>query len=618
MIWFLVICLSLTQMTFAAKKNPKSFAIPKTLEKNRDPSVVCRQQLELGIVLDSSASIQLPDFNKSINFLQDYLKLFDIGQDSVRVAIIPYARGVISKNAFYLTTYNTKEDVIRAIGRITHTQGDHTDTGEGIKFMRLYQLNIALVRPGVPKVGLVLTDGNSQYKAVTEAEAKAARDSGIHMFAVGVGSGIDDQELLRIAGDKLGVNHVDSFDKLKSIVQRLAVQTCESTKTSKDVNNEDIFPECQKRSLELGIVLDSSASIWVEDFNKSIKFLQTFLQQLVIDKDSVRVAIIPYSYEVHTKNSFNLNTYTTKKDVLNAIGKISHEQGNATYTNKGIKYMRERQLSNAVVRPGVTRIGLVITDGVSHEPNWTATEAKLARDSGIVMFAVGVGTNITNEELFNIAGDHSRVNHVDNFDNLNNIIQSLTKKACSEDFESTTTRSPIKPRPNDQKNPIDIYFVFSPSYLGYEITIWTKELISSIISRDGNKLMKCGFISDQSNPCPTNGGFKLESYSTSKEIAKELNPDTANKLPALIKQLADSGYTVQRGARPNARKVAVLVVEGVKSAELVSNQVKNLLNKGITVFIADPTKSGAKIKGVTTLKGGSEEQATELIQNLLQ
>ncbi|KAI8783077.1 collagen alpha-6(VI) chain, partial [Biomphalaria glabrata] len=60
-------------------------------------------------------------------------------------------------------------------------------------------------------------------------------------------------------------------------------------------------PECQKRSLELGIVLDSSASILMEDFNKSIKFLQTFLQQLVIDKDNVRVAIIPYSYEVHTK-----------------------------------------------------------------------------------------------------------------------------------------------------------------------------------------------------------------------------------------------------------------------------------------------------------------------------
>ncbi|KAK6968152.1 von Willebrand factor, partial [Biomphalaria glabrata] len=57
----------------------------------------CSQKLELGIVLDSSASIPLPDFNKSINFLQDYLKLFDIGQDSVRVAIIPYARGFISK-----------------------------------------------------------------------------------------------------------------------------------------------------------------------------------------------------------------------------------------------------------------------------------------------------------------------------------------------------------------------------------------------------------------------------------------------------------------------------------------------------------------------------------------
>ncbi|KAK6968150.1 collagen alpha-6(VI) chain, partial [Biomphalaria glabrata] len=63
-------------------------------------------------------------------------------------------------------------------------------------------------------------------KDVTEAEAKAARDSGIHMFAVGVGRNIDDQELLRIADDPFRVNHVDNFDKLKSIVQRLAIHTC--------------------------------------------------------------------------------------------------------------------------------------------------------------------------------------------------------------------------------------------------------------------------------------------------------------------------------------------------------------------------------------------------------
>ncbi|KAI8783075.1 cartilage matrix protein, partial [Biomphalaria glabrata] len=63
-------------------------------------------------------------------------------------------------------------------------------------------------------------------------------------------------------------------------------------------------------------------------------------------------------------------------------------------------------------------------------PKLTAAEAKLARDSGIVMFAVGVGSKISDEELFNITGDYTRVNHVGNFDNLNSIIQSLTKKAC--------------------------------------------------------------------------------------------------------------------------------------------------------------------------------------------
>nr|KAI8753291.1 collagen alpha-6(VI) chain-like [Biomphalaria glabrata] len=130
-----------------------------------------------------------------------------------------------------------------------------------------------------------------------------------------------------------------------------------------------------------------------------------------------------------------------------------------------------------------------VQKNVNYTKDLTATEAKLARDSGIVMFAVGVGTNITNEELFNIAGDHSR-------------------------------------------------------------------------------------------------------------------------------QLADSGYTSERGARPNAKKVAVLVVSGVKSAELVSKQVKNLLGQGIKVFIADPTDSGVKIEGATTLKGQSLAQAEELIHYL--
>ncbi|KAK6968142.1 cartilage matrix protein, partial [Biomphalaria glabrata] len=64
-------------------------------------------------------------------------------------------------------------------------------------------------------------------------------------------------------------------------------------------------------------------------------------------------------------DAFNLTTFNTKEDVISAIGRINQVEGGQTKTDMGINYMREVQLNAAVVRPGVTRIGLVITDGDS-------------------------------------------------------------------------------------------------------------------------------------------------------------------------------------------------------------------------------------------------------------
>ena len=41
-------------------------------------------------------------------------------------------------------------------------------------------------------------------------------------------------------------------------------------------------------------------------------------------------------------------------------------------------------------RPGVKKMGVVITDGKSSEPQITEWEAKLAHDDGIDVFAIGI------------------------------------------------------------------------------------------------------------------------------------------------------------------------------------------------------------------------------------
>ena len=56
-------------------------------------------------------------------------------------------------------------------------------------------------RPGVRHVLIVLTDGNSQEPDLTKAAAHRAAETGLDVFAIGVGRGIGEQELHNIASD---------------------------------------------------------------------------------------------------------------------------------------------------------------------------------------------------------------------------------------------------------------------------------------------------------------------------------------------------------------------------------------------------------------------------------
>lgn len=84
-------------------------------------------------------------------------------------------------------------------------------------------------RPGVPKIAVVVTDGNSNNRQLTADEADKARKDGITMFAIGVGHGINDGELNSIATDPDSqyAFHAESFDALTSLKGSLSSKTCQ-------------------------------------------------------------------------------------------------------------------------------------------------------------------------------------------------------------------------------------------------------------------------------------------------------------------------------------------------------------------------------------------------------
>ena len=80
----------------------------------------------------------------------------------------------------------------------------------------------------VPKIGIIVTDGEATDKIKTEAAAQKAKNNGITLFTVGIGSQINTQELNKIASSPTQehVFLVTEFNKLLSIVSSVAEGTC--------------------------------------------------------------------------------------------------------------------------------------------------------------------------------------------------------------------------------------------------------------------------------------------------------------------------------------------------------------------------------------------------------
>ena len=81
----------------------------------------------------------------------------------------------------------------------------------------------------VPRVGIVMTDGKSSDVVSTSADN--ARAVGITLFAIGIGTGIDQLELQQIGNDPddkyvFEVNNFDIVENIRSLVSR---QACEGT-----------------------------------------------------------------------------------------------------------------------------------------------------------------------------------------------------------------------------------------------------------------------------------------------------------------------------------------------------------------------------------------------------
>ncbi|XP_063402487.1 zonadhesin-like [Mytilus trossulus] len=196
----------------------------------------------------------------------------------------------------------------------------------------------------------------------------------------------------------------------------------------------DPLAECTEVKLECGkaadivFVLDSSSSMRSNNFAKIINFVKKLVSGFMSEHEQVRISVITFSHR--SRIQFYLNRYTEPEDIINALSKIRHMRG-GTRTDYALHDMHSKVLTEANGdRPGYPNIGIVITDGKSNYPKKTREEMIHMKEDGVMMFAIGIGSSINQEELETIAIEKDHALRVKGFDSLEHIMGEFQEITC--------------------------------------------------------------------------------------------------------------------------------------------------------------------------------------------
>lgn len=190
-----------------------------------------------------------------------------------------------------------------------------------------------------------------------------------------------------------------------------------------------LFPDCDTNA-DIAVAFDCSGSISNKHFHEMINTVKTFVDLLDVSPNMVHMAAIAFNDHISTR-IIKLNSTMTAKSFKEQLDKYKLEHtGGGTRTDKALGYLYNTIFTQANGdRDTSPNIAIVLTDGRSNKPVLTEAAAMLLKTKAHVI-AVGIGNNISKEELHIIASDNDSVIETE-FDKLGNILKPLLNITCN-------------------------------------------------------------------------------------------------------------------------------------------------------------------------------------------
>nr|XP_042137484.1 collagen alpha-6(VI) chain isoform X1 [Peromyscus maniculatus bairdii] len=375
--------------------------------------------LDVVFVIDSSGSIDYQEYNIMKDFMIGLVKKADVGKNQVRFGALKYADD--PEVLFYLDELGTKWEVISVLQN-DQPMGGNTYTAEALAFSdhMFTEARGSRLHKGVPQVLIVITDGESHDAEKLNATAKALRDKGILVLAVGI-AGANSWELLAMAGSSDKYYFVETFGGLKGIFSDVSASVCNSSKV-----------DCDIEKVDLVFLMDGSNSIHPNDFQKMKEFLASVVQDFDVSLNRVRIGVAQFSDSY--RSEFLLGTFTGEKEISTQIESIQQIFG-YTHIGEALRKVRHYFLpdTGSRINAGTPQVLLVLTDGQSQDE--VAQAAEELRHKGVDIYSVGIG-DVDDQQLIQITGTAEKKLTVHNFDELKKVKKRIVRNICTSGGES--------------------------------------------------------------------------------------------------------------------------------------------------------------------------------------
>ena len=171
----------------------------------------------------------------------------------------------------------------------------------------------------------------------------------------------------------------------------------------------------EKGTYDIVFILDASGSIQTSG-RQNWELIKNFVVNITlslgdIGTDQNRVGLVTYNHTAW--NIFFLSDHDNAQDVVDEVKNLGDPGFKGkTNTSGALKVLREEQLTvEHGDRPDTDApdIVIVLTDGLSEEPEDTILQAGLAHDRGVTVYVIGVAIQNQDEEDIQQVGIQQRL-----------------------------------------------------------------------------------------------------------------------------------------------------------------------------------------------------------------